>query len=68
MEPTPSTGGADPNKDGPSSGAGGRPPGALSWSPGMRVPLPREIVAELDKDVVGQTDSKRVRSCRNLGV
>ena len=56
----PSTGGADPNKEGPSWGAGKRPSGALSWSPGMRIPLPREIVAELDKDVVGQSNAKKV--------
>ena len=56
------TGGGHPNKDGPSWGAGERSPGALSWMPGKRIPLPREIVAQLDEHVVGQDDAKRVRA------
>ncbi len=54
------TGGGHPNKEGPSWGAGERSSGALSWSPGKRIPLPREIVAQLDEHVVGQDDAKRV--------
>ena len=54
------TGGGHPNKEGPSWGAGERSSGALSWAPGKRIPLPREIVAQLDEHVVGQDDAKRV--------
>ena len=54
------TGGGHPNKEGPSWGAGDRSSGALSWQPGKRIPLPREIVAQLDESVVGQDDAKRV--------
>jgi len=60
------TGGGHPNKEGPSWGAGERSTGALSWSPGKRIPLPREIVAQLDEHVVGQDDAKRVGTPSSL--